>query len=97
MAITSKRICVTGGAGFIGSHLVSRLVEHNEVVVFDNLHRNALQFAHLEGHPRLRFIKGDPPSFDELMATMTKRARGMNVDKIKTEDLARSGGASDDE
>ena len=45
----------------------------------------------------LRFIKGDPPSLDELMATMTKRARGMNVDKIKTEDLARSGGAPDDD
>jgi ParB family chromosome partitioning protein len=45
----------------------------------------------------LRFIKGDPPSFDELMATMTKRARGMKVDKIKSEDLARSGGAPSDE
>jgi ParB family chromosome partitioning protein len=45
----------------------------------------------------LRFIKGDPPPFDELMDTMTKRARGMNVDKIKTEDLARSGGAPDDD
>ena len=59
MAITNKRICVTGGAGFIGSHLVSRLVDANDVVVFDNLHRNALQFAHLDDHPRLRFIKGD--------------------------------------
>jgi nucleoside-diphosphate-sugar epimerase len=64
MAITSKRICITGGAGFIGSHLVSRLVEHNDVVVFDNLHRNALQFAHLEGHPRLRFIQGDVLDYD---------------------------------
>jgi UDP-glucose 4-epimerase len=63
MAITNKRVCVTGGAGFIGSHLVSRLVEHNDVVVFDNLHRNALQFAHLEGHSRLRFIKGDVLDF----------------------------------
>ena len=59
MPITDKRICVTGGAGFIGSHLVSQLVEHNDIVVFDNLHRNALQFAGLEGHARLRFIKGD--------------------------------------
>ena len=59
MAITNKRICVTGGAGFIGSHLVSQLVEHNDIVVFDNLHRNALQFAGLEGHARLRLIKGD--------------------------------------
>jgi ParB family chromosome partitioning protein len=45
----------------------------------------------------LRFIKGTLPSFDELMDTMTKRARGMNVEKIKTEDLARSGGAPDEE
>src|SRR3982751_1804403 len=40
----------------------------------------------------LRFIKGTPPSFDELMETMTKRARGMDPGRIKTEDLARSSG-----
>ncbi|HET9705214.1 MAG TPA: NAD-dependent epimerase/dehydratase family protein [Vicinamibacterales bacterium] len=61
--MTGKRILITGGAGFIGSHLVERLVDANDIVVFDNLHRNALQFAHLEGHPRLRFIKGDVLDF----------------------------------
>ncbi len=40
----------------------------------------------------LRFIKGTPPSFDELLDTMTKRARGMDPARVKTEDLARSGG-----
>jgi ParB family chromosome partitioning protein len=45
----------------------------------------------------LRFIKGDPPSFDELLATMTKRARGMKTDSIKNEDLARTGGVADEE
>ena len=45
MALTGKRICITGGAGFIGSHLVQRLIDDNEVVVYDNLHRNAIQFA----------------------------------------------------
>lgn len=46
----------------------------------------------------LRFIKGDVPEFDELMTTMTKRAKGLSADKIRPEDLARSGGApSDDE
>jgi len=40
----------------------------------------------------LRFIKGTPPPFDELMSTMTKRARGMDPGKVRTEDLARSGG-----
>jgi ParB family chromosome partitioning protein len=45
----------------------------------------------------LRFIKGEPPPFDELFATMQKRAAGMDASKIKTEDLAKSGGAPDEE
>ena len=44
----------------------------------------------------LRFIKGPPPPFDELVETMTKRARGMDPGKIRSEDLARSGGAPDE-
>src|SRR5947208_12069499 len=40
----------------------------------------------------LRFIKGTPPPFGELLETMTKRARGMDPARVKTEDLARSGG-----
>ena len=59
MTMTGKRVCITGGAGFIGSYLVQRLIEDNEVVVFDNLHRNAIQFAQLDGHPNLRLVKGD--------------------------------------
>lgn len=43
----------------------------------------------------LRFIKGDLPSFDELLTTMEKRARGMKTDKINASDLARTGGAPD--
>ncbi len=43
----------------------------------------------------LRFIKGDVPSFEELLATMTKRARGLNVEKINASDLARTGGSQD--
>jgi len=59
MALTNTRVCITGGAGFIGSHLAEQLIDDNEVVVYDNLHRNAIQFAHLDGHPHLTFIKGD--------------------------------------
>jgi ParB family transcriptional regulator, chromosome partitioning protein len=45
----------------------------------------------------LRFIKGPPPAFDDLMATMTKRASGMKTEKIKASDLARSGGVPDED
>ena len=59
MALSGKRIGITGGAGFIGSHLAERLIDANEIVVYDNLHRNAIQFAHLEQHPHLHFVQGD--------------------------------------
>jgi UDP-glucose 4-epimerase len=64
MAVMGKRVCITGGAGFIGSHLVERLIDDNQVVVYDNLHRNAIQFAPLDGHPHLHFIKGDVMDYD---------------------------------
>jgi ParB family chromosome partitioning protein len=40
----------------------------------------------------LRFMKGKAPPVDTLLADMTKRARGMNVDRIRSEDIARTGG-----
>lgn len=36
MKLSGKRILVTGGAGFVGSHLAERLVDENEVVVLDD-------------------------------------------------------------
>jgi ParB family chromosome partitioning protein len=40
----------------------------------------------------LRFMKGDAPSASALIATMTKRARGMDPERIRSEDIARTGG-----
>jgi UDP-glucose 4-epimerase len=37
MDLTGQRVVVTGGAGFVGSHLVDRLIEDNDVVVVDDL------------------------------------------------------------
>jgi ParB family transcriptional regulator, chromosome partitioning protein len=45
----------------------------------------------------LRFIKGDLPSFDELMDTMTRRASKMDPAKIRSDDLSRTGGVPDEE
>jgi ParB family transcriptional regulator, chromosome partitioning protein len=45
----------------------------------------------------IRFIKGDLPPLDELFPSMTKRARGMNIDKISQADVARTGGPPPEE
>lgn len=56
-----RKVLVTGGAGFIGTSLALRLVKQCdcEVVLLDNLHRNALAETPLLGHPAVRLIQGD--------------------------------------
>ena len=55
------RILVTGGAGFLGSHLCDRLIaEGHEVTVIDNLFTGRKQnIAHLLEHPRFEFVRHD--------------------------------------
>jgi nucleoside-diphosphate-sugar epimerase len=56
----SKKIFITGGAGFIGSHLTERLVaEGHTVSIFDNLHRNAIKYSDILEHPNVQFTQGD--------------------------------------
>lgn len=54
------RTLITGGAGFIGSHLAERLLEEgHEVLVVDNLSTGRLaNIRHLESNPRFRFVLG---------------------------------------
>src|SRR5215216_6708343 len=55
------KVLVTGGAGFVGSHLCDALLEHgDEVTCVDNyLTGNPENVAHLAGHPRFRLIEHD--------------------------------------
>ncbi|HNR88719.1 MAG TPA: SDR family oxidoreductase [Spirochaetota bacterium] len=59
--MTEKRILVTGGAGFLGSHLCDRLVaQGHEVVCVDNFFTGAKRnIAHLLGNPRFELIRHD--------------------------------------
>jgi UDP-glucuronate decarboxylase len=56
-----KRILITGGAGFLGSHLTDRLLDAgHEVLCVDNLFTGTKRnIEHLHGHPRFEFMRHD--------------------------------------
>jgi UDP-glucose 4-epimerase len=57
--LEGKRIFITGGAGFIGTTLARELVERNEVIAYDNLHRDVLSGTELGDHPNFTLVQGD--------------------------------------
>ncbi len=68
--IAGKTVFITGGAGFLGSTLVGRLIDQNRVIVFDNLARNALRHRPFVDHPNLTQIRGDVLDGDGLARAM---------------------------
>jgi UDP-glucuronate decarboxylase len=57
----NRKFLVTGGAGFVGSHLIDRLIARGDrVVCLDNLSTGSeANIAHLLGHPRFEFVFAD--------------------------------------
>jgi UDP-glucose 4-epimerase len=68
--IEGKKVFITGGAGFIGSTLAGRLLDKNEVVLYDNLTRNSLQDKLFKDHPKLTLVEGDILDFEYLCKAM---------------------------
>lgn len=68
----SAPVLVTGGAGFIGGHLCDALVQQGHMVrCLDDLSTGAERnIAHLIGHERFRFVKGDIRSVDDVRQAM---------------------------
>lgn len=72
MNMQGGRLFVTGGAGFIGSMLIERLIGSNEVAVFDTMARDALQHRDIspEDRARIRIYQGDMLDADALAAAL---------------------------
>lgn len=57
--VDGERILITGGAGFIGSTLTGRLIEENQISIFDNFRRDALTGKPFAEHENLTTFRGD--------------------------------------
>ena len=68
--IKLKKIFITGGAGFIGSNLIGRLIENNRIIVYDNMTRNSLKEQPYSKHPNLTIIEADILDYEQLSNAM---------------------------
>jgi UDP-glucose 4-epimerase len=68
--INNKTIFITGGAGFIANTIISRLVENNKIVVYDNFHRDTLSASPYANHPNITIVKGDVLDYPSLEKAM---------------------------
>lgn len=64
ISMEGKDIVVTGGLGFIGSHIVDELVENNRVTVIDNFSSGKIDNLKYPNHENLKIIKGDLNDLD---------------------------------
>jgi UDP-glucose 4-epimerase len=71
VALRGKRVFLSGGAGFIGSTVAGRLLDANEIVVFDTFKRDSLSTKPYARHPNLRLIQGDVLDAEALARAMT--------------------------
>jgi len=72
----SKKIVVTGGAGFIGSNLARSLCDENEVVVIDNLSTGRIEnIASIIDSRKIQFVKGSITDLQLMKGVLT----GMDI------------------
>ena len=68
--IINKKIFITGGAGFIANKLIEKLVNKNNIIVYDNFVRDTISNTKFKKHKNIKIIKGDVLDLDLLKKSM---------------------------
>lgn len=68
--LENKKIFITGGAGFIANTIIKQYIEKNQIVAFDNFHRDTLTNSGLANHKNLTIVKGDVLDKNLLIESM---------------------------
>lgn len=68
--LEGKTVFITGGRGFIASHLCEQLLKKNKVVLYDNYHRDAIKDTDILLNENVSFIQGDVLDFEKLARAM---------------------------
>jgi UDP-glucose 4-epimerase len=70
MNLEGKSIFITGGAGFIGSTLIGRLIDKNKICAFDNFARDSIKDKSFRDHKNLTLVKGDVLDAEHVARSM---------------------------
>jgi UDP-glucose 4-epimerase len=73
--VINKKIFITGGAGFIANTLIKYLIDDNEIIIYDNFHRDTLSISSINGHPNIHVIRGDVLD----LPTLTDAMKGADI------------------
>lgn len=66
----SRKVFITGGAGFIGSSLIEKLIDDNLITIYDTFDRDSLSGRSYASHPNINIIKGDILDLSHLKNSM---------------------------
>jgi len=89
MKLNKNKIFITGGAGFVGSNLIDKLIRQNQITVYDNLTSGKKSFlsAHLK-KKNFKFIKGDLLDFNKLKKSI--KNHNLIIHLASNPDIAKS-------
>ena len=65
-----KKILITGGAGFIGSAIATKLLNRFEIIIYDNFIRNSLKYINLSKNKNIKIINGSINDKKKLLVAL---------------------------